>query len=163
MLTVEHLREQLNYDPLSGIFTWRAVRRGVRYGEIAGSPVTAKKGGWRVKLDGKEYPAAVLAFFYMTGRWPIGDVDHRDRDRSNNRWVNLREATRLQNHANRGNFPHSAPYKGVSYDKQTGRWRARLRKNGKLIDLGRFDTPEEARAAYVTAARVHFGEFARAE
>jgi hypothetical protein len=66
----------------------------------------------------------------------------------------------MQNQANRRNVPHSCPYKGVSFDKPTNLWRASIRVRGKYIALGRYITPEAARDAYLSAAQVHFGEFA---
>ncbi len=163
-LTAERLRELIRYDPDTGVFIWlKPPTRGrAKPGAIAGSKVAAKKGGWRINYRRyRRVSAGRLAFLYMKGRWPVGDAEHEDRDRTNNRWVNLREATRSQNHANRGTFEHSAPFKGVSFDKQTGKWRARIRVNYVLIDLGRHETPDAAHAAYVAAARQHFGEFAR--
>ena len=166
--TIERLRAALAYEPDTGLLRWRIPRRcrvtgggrGATVGDIAGSPT--RNGGWRVKLDGCEMPAAVAAFAIVEGRWPEGDVDHEDRDRMNNRWKNLRESTRSQNIANAGAFPHSSRYKGVSFDKQTGRWRARIKVKGTLIALGRYSSEEEAHAAYVKAAQEHFGRFARA-
>jgi hypothetical protein len=155
--TADRVREIFDYDPGIGIFRWRIkargrVRgggRGIEIGDQAGSPIgNKKKGGWRLKIDRVEYPAACVA---------------RDRDRMNNRWNNLREATRSQNHMNRGNFPHSSPYKGVTFDTQTGRWRASICVDGKLVALGRHDSPELAHQFYVEAARKYFGEFARSD
>lgn len=160
-LTIRHLREVLSYDRDSGVFTWRkSLSRSVPIGTVAGK-IRKRDGRRAIKIDGTAYIAARLAFFYVKGRWPKGDIDHRDGDRLNDKWKNLREATRSQNVANRDTFPHSSAFKGVSFDKQTGRWRARIRVRGKLIALGRHDTPEQAHAAYVAAARKYFGEFAR--
>lgn len=166
--TADRIRVLFVYEPETGLFRWRVKARcrvsgggrGVQIGDIAGSKSKGKR--WRLKIDGQEFPAAVIAVVYMTGLWPSDDVDHRDRDPMNNRWGNLREATRQQNLANMGGFPHSSRFKGVSFDKQTGRWRARIRSNGKLIALGRHSSEETAHAAYLKAAQELFGEFARA-
>ncbi len=167
--TPDQVREIFDYNPETGEFRWRIKSRGkvagggrgIQPGDPAGSKCSGKLGGWRLKALGAEYPAGVVAFVIVKGRWPVGDVDHEDRDRMNNRWKNLREGMRSQNQANRGNFPHSSPHKGVGYDKQTGKWRARIRVSGKLIDLGRFADLEVAHSVYLEAARRHFGEFAR--
>lgn len=164
--TASDIRKLVSYDPETGQFHWLIKMRGRTHGggprkigSLAGGPTG--NGGWHLTLLKRHYPAAVIAFVMMTDRWPIGEIDHRDRNRANNRWSNLREATKTQNHANRGNFPHSSAYKGVSYCKQTGRWRASIKKDYKLIALGRHPTPELVHAAYVKAAQELFGEFAR--
>src|SRR5258708_26887584 len=160
-LTIRRLREVLSYDPDSGVFTWlKNLSRRTPIGTAAGK-ITKRDRRRAIRIDGTSYIAARLAFFYVKGRWPKRDIDHRDGDRLNDKWKNLREATRSQNVANRGTFPHSSEFKGVSFDKQTGRWRARIRVSGKLIALGRHDTPEQDHAAYVAASRKHFGQFAR--
>jgi hypothetical protein len=128
----QRIRELYRYDPDTGLFYWRMDN---------------------TKAGGKRYKAGDLAGSPASG--------NEDADRTNNRWRNLREATRMQNHANRRTFPHSSKYKGVSFDKQTGRWRARIKKDRKLIALGRHDTEEHAHAAYERAARNLFGRFAR--
>lgn len=99
-----------------------------------------------------------LAFLYMTRRWPK-EVDHRDLDRSNNQWSNLREAK--SHSANLANQRGKGPYpKGVC-KTPAGRFAARLMNMGKNHYLGTFDNPEEAHAAYAAKAQELHGEFAR--
>lgn len=87
-------------------------------------------------------------------------VDHVNGDTLDNRRLNLRPATRAQNARNARTPSHSrSGIKGACLF--AGRWRARIRLNGKQVCLGRFDTAEEAHAAYSAAAKQHFGEFAR--
>lgn len=161
MLTAEQCRSLLAYDEATGIFTRRASKRGDCVGRRAG--VVTTNGYLRIRIGTKWYPAHRLAWLYVYGEWPPDDIDHADVNRQNNRIGNLRLATRTQNHANRMPQPHSSRFKGVSFDKQTGRWRASIKMNRRLIALGRHDTEEQAHAAYVSAAARHFGEFARAE
>lgn len=97
----------------------------------------------------------------MTGEWPSADVDHKNRDRRDNRWENLRAATRSQNNANRVTTA-SHGFKGATYNKRQGRWAAQTKFKGKPVYLGYYDTPEEAHAAYLAAAERLWGEFARA-
>jgi HNH endonuclease/AP2 domain len=105
-----------------------------------------------------------LAWFYMTGRWPKPTIDHRDGDSTNNRWNNLRQATASQNNANRRRpRNNTSGYKGVYRGRRPGQWRAQIGKNGRTKYLGTFPTRQAAHAAYVAAARKHYGEFARAE
>lgn len=92
-------------------------------------------------------------------------TDHVDGNGLNNRRINLREATQLQNMMNRhGKKGGTSRFKGVWFDRhQEGakRWRSAIRINGKLKYLGRHETEEEAGAAYAAAAHEHFGEYAR--
>lgn len=90
------------------------------------------------------------------------DVDHRSMNRLDNRKENLRVATRSQNSCNRG-APRSntSGHKGVSWNKQKGKWNAQIRLDGKIYGLGRFATKTEAAEAYINAASRLHGEFAR--
>ena len=89
-------------------------------------------------------------------------VDHINMNGLDNRRCNLRPCNKSQNMANRGACKNNKlGIKGVSYCKATGRYRADINCNGKRRNLGRFATPEEAAAAYITAAKILFGEFAR--
>lgn len=158
-LTVERLRELLHYDPETGIFT-RLVDLGrlARVGMTAGSP--NERGYIKIRIDGTYYRAHHLAWFYMTGEFPApGTIDHKDTDGGNNEWENLRKATRSQNQANRKSC---LGLKGARWHKRDKRWISSITVEGQVIHLGRFKTAEEAHAAYATAAREHFGEFARA-
>jgi hypothetical protein len=100
----------------------------------------------------------------MTGAWPTGQIDHINLKRNNNQWSNLREATAGQQIQNtRASSTNTSGFKGVSWSRQTRKWLATIRINGKSTYLGRFATPERAWLAYALAARKHFGKFARIE
>ncbi len=156
-LTQERLRAALDYDPLTGVFLWRTNRRGhAKAGNVAGTP---SKGYVSIKLSQKRYYAHRLAWFWMTGKWPAEEIDHRDLDRGNNRWANLREATARQN---KGNLrPRTGGLKGVRYEPRGSAWVARIKDHGRNLHLGTFRTATEADAAYRAAAAEIFGEFAR--
>lgn len=162
LVPLDRLRELLSYDPDTGLFVWRVNKRGHRKtGDIAGS--LDKSGYWIIRLDQRNYPAHRLAWLYMTGEWPAHHIDHRDLDKANNRWANLRQATVSQNLANRRKYKNNqSGFKGVIWHARDKRWRADIRKNGKGYFLGNFRTPEEAHAAYRVAAERLYGEFARA-
>lgn len=158
MITASELRELLDYDPSSGVFTWRRSMRGpARQGDKAGRP---KPNGYlSIKVMQRDYYAHRLAFMWMMGAWPTAEVDHVNGDRCDNRWANLREATTSQNRGNTRRLDrNSSGLKGVSLHKKTGLWRARLAT--KTLRYCR--TKEEAHAVYVAAAKAKFGEFARA-
>jgi len=91
-------------------------------------------------------------------------IDHIDGNKLNNRFRNLREATRSENNSNsKRPANNSSGFKGVSYRKQVGRWTAQITVNNKRSHIGYFNTPEAAHAAYVRAAKQSRGEFARFE
>jgi hypothetical protein len=160
-LTAERLRELLEYDPETGEFRWLRHRaRGARAGSPAGY-INAV--GYRViMLSQRAYHAHRLAWLYMAGEWPRGDLDHINGDRADNRRSNLRLADRTQNNANaRRRSDNTSGHKGVSRHGQCNRWQARIRVRGRTIYLGLHKTQEAAAAAYDAAAREHFGEYAR--
>jgi len=96
----------------------------------------------------------------MTGEWP-GMIDHKNLDRADNRWENLRAATPYQNQGNR----RSTSKIGAKSIEVTpgGKYRARIRHKNKRIHLGVYSTIEDAKKAYAEAALEYFGEFARSE
>src|SRR6266704_128840 len=100
MLTQQRLKELLSYDPLTGVFLWRVKRCNKMPGDVAGC--NKNRNYTVVYVEGKSYRAHRLAWFYMTGEWPATFLDHRDMNKHNNAWENLRLATKSQNQANIG-------------------------------------------------------------
>jgi hypothetical protein len=88
-------------------------------------------------------------------------VDHRDGNTLDNRRDNLRIATKAQNCQNSRSYRGSSRFKGVSWNTQSGKWKAGITANGNVINLGFFKDEETAACAYDTAARELHGEFAR--
>lgn len=165
MLMIERLREVLDYDPTTGIFVWKkTLARRAPAGSKAGVVVKGRRKYLCIGIDNRRFHASRLAWFYVHGVWPTTHIDHRDNDALNNRLENLREANDSQNQANRGKNKNSTSgYKGVYWDKSSGRWAANIWKNYQKIWLGCHDTPELAYAAYCAATRKLNGEFARFE
>lgn len=157
-LTQERLKGLLDYNPNDGIFTWKHVIPGKSVGRIAGSK--DKDGYIQIQVDGRIYKAHRLAYLFMNGSFPDYLIDHRNTDPSDNKWHNLRNATNSQNLANMK--VKSSGVKGIWLCKITNRWRVQIQKDYKRFYLGRFNTQEEACAAYKAAAKQLFGEFARA-
>jgi len=161
-LTAARLRSVLDYDPATGHFVWReTIASNAVVGKTAGGP-KPPKGYICITLFGRRYYAHRLAWLWMTGRWPTGDVDHRNLCRADNRWANLRQASRSENRCNqRCRRDSTSGLKGVFYHKARGTWYARIAKDGRQQHLGVFPTAADAHAAYVAAAVVIHGEFAR--
>lgn len=160
-LTVGRLREVLHYDRETGVFTWRVHKgsKAVR-GQVAGAVEPA---GYRqIRIDGTLHRAAKLAWAYVTGAFPASIVDHKSRNRGDDRFDNLRLATTPQNAFNSTRHADGAAgLKGV-HRHVDGRWRAQIKRGPKRLHLGLFTTAEEAHAAYCAAASDSFGEFATA-
>jgi hypothetical protein len=167
-LTFSEVRRILDYDPDTGLFRWkhRPEMSGQRNGKFAGALAgnVRPDGCIDIKIHGKLYRSHRIAWFWMTGEWPSAQIDHRDLNRGNNKWNNLREATHSQNLWNRGiNASNTSGYKGVSYNKGCKKWQAYISVSGRRRHLGLFATPEEAHAAYSLAATELHGDFARVE
>jgi hypothetical protein len=150
-LTATRLRKLLTYSPATGEFRWKSDRGPrVRAGDLAG---TINSAGYRIiTIDQGRYVAHRLAVLYMTGKWPIGVVDHRNADRTCNAWENLRDCTVSENNRNRKS-------RGCTYDWRKRKWIAQIVIDGKQRKLGRFNTETEATAAHRQAAADHHGEF----
>lgn len=159
MLTQEELKSHLQYNPKTGVFVWRIKRGRQAAGSTAGS--AAGSGGYvRIMVLKRLYLAHRLAWLYVFGHFPAGELDHRNGLRTDNRIRNLRDATRAVNNQNkRAALPRSfTGFLGVTRDKRDGRYYARIYSNGRQISLGGYATPEAAHAAYVKAKRqLHAG------
>ena len=159
-ITLDYLKKILCYDPLTGNWFWifcesSHVEDGSKAGCLIGD------GYISIFIQNKAYKAHVLAWFYMTGEWPKIDVDHKDLIRTNNKWLNLRLATRSQNVANRlKQSNNTSGFKGVSWHSQYKKWFAQLVKNGELVFAKPFQDKIKAAKAYDKAALKYFGEFA---
>ncbi len=162
----EYLRSILDYDPDTGLFVWR-IRSDVpkewntrRAGKCAGCP--DHRGYLFIGVNGCIYYAHRLAWLWMRGECPPDDIDHRDTDKANNKWENLRRGSRSENCANqKASKRNTSGFKGVSLYKKMGTWRAQIMVRRENIHLGYFLTKEAAREAYNKAAKSYFGVFAR--
>ena len=157
MITQDFLREIFDYK--DGNLVWKINRtNGIKAGDIAGSK--QKSGYIRVSIKDRPHSVHRLIFLWHHGYLPKS-VDHKDRNRSNNKIENLRAATATQNQGNRSlNKTNTSGFRGVGWHKKYNKWCARISINGKLKNIGQFDSIEDARAAYQREAISHFGEFA---
>lgn len=153
-VTHTQLKQLLRYDPITGTFEWLVPTRKTTCGAIAGTVNVL--GYVQISIGKKLYLAHVLAVFYMTGKWPV-EVDHKDTNRTNNRWKNLRECAHNQNLWNsRRSKRNTSGFKGVSHHAN-GRFRAYIQGQ----HLGVFSSAEAAARAYDEEAARRFESFAR--
>ena len=142
-MTQDELKKLVVYNPDSGFFTANFTRGPVKVGKILGAETDA--GYWRIQLNSQRWYAHRLAWLYMTGKWPAGEIDHIDGSPRNNKWANLREATRSENSHNR------IPSDGVYWDSKRKVWRTTIQVNGCRKYLGSSTNKEDVKKLYLAA------------
>lgn len=157
ILNQDTLRRLLRYDPETGVFTWLvSTGRRCKIGDVAGS--VDSHGQRVIGVQGRNYKAHRLAWLYMTGAWPEDQIDHRNGERADNRWANLRDATHSLNQQNQRKARANNRTGLLGVRARQGKFEAAIGAGGKQKYLGSFSTPEEAHAAYLKAKRcLHAG------
>ena len=166
---IDYLREALSYDPATGVLTWRERPRthflsdgnwrgwNKRYGgRMAGAGADREHRKVEITFMKKtiDLGAHRIAWAIVTGNWPLNEIDHINRVRDDNRWVNLREATDAEQCWNSGKHANNTSgFVGVSWHKPLHKWRTQIQANTRKRRLGYFPTPELAHAAYLEAKR----------
>ncbi|MBL4927780.1 HNH endonuclease [Fuscibacter oryzae] len=141
MLTQQRLRQVLDYDPDTGVFTFV---KGSRKGRIAGTRHD-DRGFLKVSIASHYHLLHRLAWLWMTGTMPRSNIEHINGDRSDNRWKNLREAGRSQKEQHCPPRPEPTATRGVW--KIGDAFEAMVLLDEAVINLGRFETEELAAAA----------------
>lgn len=151
-LSLSRLKEVLSYCPDTGLFTRLENIKSAPAGSIAGSMSNT---GYRIiMIDGKNYRAGRLAFFYMEGRWPTPTIDHINRIRDDDRFCNLREASSRQQNINKEKrCDNTSGETGVLWHSGNRKWQAQMRIKGRKVHLGYFDKKEDAVNARRSAAQ----------
>lgn len=157
-MNIDRLRTTLRYDSSDGEF-YRLQRtsNSTTVGERAGC--VQQDGYLCLRVFGKLFLAHRLAWFYVHGEWPTGEIDHIDGDRRNNRMSNLRDVPRTLNAQNLKRAKSSNKSSGILgvYRHGSG-WRSRITSGGTSKCLGTFRTQSEAHQAYLVAKReLHAG------
>jgi len=156
----EPLWAELSYNPVTGIFIWTKGKQGR---SVAGSRAGGVSGmGYRmICFLGDKYLEHRLAWLNFYGEWPDETIDHINRNRVDNRIVNLRQATQQQQCWNQSlSKANKSGYRGVSWNVPTNNWQVSIAINGKSKQVGRYINLELAALAYDAAARDAFGEYA---
>jgi len=147
-LTLERLRERVNYNPETGVMTLktRPIKGGnTAVGDVLGSPHSA--GYIQLRLDGRPYLLHRLAWFYMHGEWPV-NIDHINHNRQDNRLVNLRSVSRAENQKNqKKRVDNLSGLTGVRWCNSRQKWVAHIRENNRYQVLGRFNNLFDAACA----------------
>ena len=152
MITQTYLKEIFDYNPDTGVFTRLiSTTNCVKVGDIAGC--VNKNHGYRaISVKNKLYLAHRLAWLYMTGEWPKDQIDHINHDRVDNRWVNLRKATRQENGKNMSmSKRNTSGVTGVCWAKVESKWFAQIMVDSKTIGLSYFADKFEAICARKSA------------
>lgn len=154
--SVGRLLEVLTFNPDTGSLVWRrrnvADFPSIRSHKIwntrfAGKPAlrSKRKDGYLVgSVDGAACYAHRVCWAMISGAWPVGEVDHINGDRTDNRATNLRDVGRGENTRNKQvGVRNQSGALGVMLD-HTGHYRVRISDNYKSIELGRYRDFDEA-------------------
>lgn len=153
-LTQEQLKDLLNYDPETGIFTRKKLIRGKGVlDEVVGS--RHRDGHLRITISGKPYFLHRLAWLWVYGVWPVFHIDHINGIPDDNRIVNLRDVDVRTNAENQKQAQKSSKTKllGVCWHEQKKLFMASIRINGKVTFIGYYKTAEEGHQAYLNKKR----------
>jgi HNH endonuclease/AP2 domain len=160
-LTAEEVLRTFDYNPNNGLLRWKITRQKVIKGKIAG--YVSKSDGYRyVCINQNDLLAHRIIWLMMTGKWPKCQIDHKNRVRDDNRWINLRESTNGQNTINQEvRKDNQLGAKGIWYDEKRNQYRVKIQVKGKSYTIGRYNTLEEAKEWRKLAEEEFYGEFAK--
>ena len=154
-LSLDKLKSLLTYSRATGEFTWKVSRGSVMRGDRAGS--LDRAGYIDICIDRLYYRASRLAWFYCKGVWPSFEIDHKNGQRADNRFRNLRDVTTTVNQQNirKAHADSWSGFLGVHWMPRKQRWQARISVDGRRIFLGYFKTAEAGHQAYLRYKRQH--------
>ena len=148
MITQDELKSMLDYDPITGVFTWKVKKsQRISIGDVTGCP--NQDGYLIIKVNGENNRAHILAWIYVYGSKPLNEIDHINRVRSDNRIANLRDVTRAENCANKGGVyvvrvDNKSGVTGVHWNKKRKKWECYKNINSKRKHIGYFINKADA-------------------
>lgn len=144
MITQEELKLSLDYNPDTGVFTWKIKPQSrIPKGSVAGT--LHHRGYIHIILKGKAYLAHRLAFLFIDGKFPEFEIDHENHIKHDNRWVNLIEKTHRENGKNQSkSIRNTSGTTGVHWSAICNKWRANITSEGVRHNLGLFSRKEDA-------------------
>lgn len=143
-LTIDAVRHALDFDPAIGVFVWSNPQsNAVKAGEAAG--VVAANGRRYINIGGEKHMAHRLAWFYIHGEWPSGDVKQPNGNYDDCREVNLIQQTRQTTASNRRvNAASKSGYPGITWSEKRAKWQVHVTRDYKQFGLGYFSSLEDA-------------------
>jgi hypothetical protein len=161
LMTIDELRAVLAYSPETGEFRWNVPGKGKRVGKLAGS-IDPSSGYIKINVGHHNYYGHRLAWAFVRGEWPPKQIDHKNLDRGDNRFGNLRLATNAQNMRNaERRADNTSGIRGVSWSRRMEQWWAQIVVDGVHYNLGYYRDIEAARAARNAAVLRFHGEYGR--
>lgn len=144
MLTQARLKELFKCDPDTGLLV--RISNGGGTARAGDTINTSTSDGYlRVFIDGHSYKVHRLVWLYVNGEWPLGQIDHIDGNRINNRICNIRDVTHIENSKNSAlSKRNTSGCTGVYFCNNLKKWYARISYNGAVKHLGYFDRINEA-------------------
>lgn len=155
MISHDEIKSILSYNKETGIFTWnKKVSAHVFKGDVAGT--LDNKGYRRIGINKTYVRAHRLAWFYVYGFWPSGQIDHINRLRDDNRISNLRDVSPLVNSRNRTSSINKFGVIGVSWCNKSNKFYSRITVNGKTKCLGYYRSMLDAACSRKSAENKYF-------
>lgn len=146
MITQKELKERLQYNENTGIFTWLKKTKKIKIGAIAGG--LNVHGYIIIQINGKPYSAHRLAWLYIHGEWPKNQIDHINGIKNDNRIENLRDIIHRENQQNTHKH-RNGKLVGCNFHKPAKKWQAKIQIKNKDYHLGLYNTELEAHEAYL--------------
>lgn len=139
ILTQSRLKELLSYDPNTGVFIWKEKISNNDKGKVGDIAGCMSRGYVRIKIENSKYMAHRLAWLYLYGKWPEKYIDHINKDKTDNRVVNLRDVSHRENMKNqKKRSDNTSGCVGVHLEQDGKKWQSRITHKGKRIVLGRY-------------------------